>query len=108
MKSTAHLLSSQIRDNDTLARYGGDEFVLLLGGECSDNARVVCDRILKAFNETRHVVDGEEIELFISIGFATLDMTDGRSEIDLIKAADAALKHAKQTGRAQVVDFEDI
>ncbi len=111
LRSTARLLTAQIRENDALARFGGDEFVLLLGGETAENARIVCDRILNAFNTTRHEVDGNQVELFISIGLATFDGADSGSNFtgeELLEAADEALKYAKQHGKAQVVEYADI
>ncbi len=108
LRSTARLLTAQIRENDALARFGGDEFVLLLGGENAANARIVCERILNAFNTTRHEVDGQEVELYISIGLATLDGTTDFTGQELIEAADEALKHAKQHGKAQVVEYSEI
>ena len=63
LKSTAALLSNQVRSTDVLTRYGGDEFVLVLGGERKADAMVVCERILAAFESTTHAVDGEVVEL---------------------------------------------
>lgn len=108
LRSTARLLTAQIRENDALARFGGDEFVLLLGGETAQNARIVCDRILKAFNTTRHEVNGNAVELYISIGLATFDSDSEFSGEELIEAADEALKYAKQHGKAQVVEYSSI
>lgn len=108
LRSTARLLTAQIRENDALARFGGDEFVLLLGGENAENARIVCDRILNAFNTTRHEADGNEVELFISIGLATFDAESEFTGQTLIESADEALKYAKQHGKAQVVEYSSI
>jgi len=108
LRSTARLLTAQIRENDALARFGGDEFVLLLGGETAENARIVCDRILNAFNSTRHEVNGNDVELYISIGLATFDADSEFSGQELIEAADEALKYAKQHGKAQVVEYSSI
>ncbi|MGE0624010.1 MAG: HDOD domain-containing protein [Pseudomonadales bacterium] len=108
LRSTARLLSRQIRENDALSRFGGDEFVLLLGGESSENALVVCNRILNAFNTTRHEVDGNQVELHISIGLATFDGSREFTGQQLLQAADEALKYAKQHGKAQVVLYSDI
>ena len=108
LKSTAALLSKQIRNSDTLARYGGDEFVLLLGGERKEDALVVCRRILAAFESATHAIDGEVVDLHISIGLATLDMIDEETPAELVKAADAALLQAKTLGKARVVCFDEL
>ncbi len=108
LRSTAKLLTSQVRENDALARFGGDEFVLLLGGENEKNARVVCERIVGAFNETRHSIGGVQVEVRISVGLATFDATTMENANDLINAADEALKHAKRQGKARVVSYSEL
>ena len=107
LRSTAELLSKQIRSTDALARYGGDEFVLLLSGEKKSNALIVCDRILAAFGNSPPTVDGKSIELHISIGLATLDMISEPIPAELVKAADDALLKAKAGGKARVVCYDD-
>lgn len=108
LKSTAALLRNQVRDTDTLARYGGDEFVLLLGGERKVDSMIVCDRILSAFEGSTHACDGEVVDIHISIGLATLDMLDEKTPEALLKAADLALLRAKALGKARVVAFDEI
>lgn len=108
LKSTAALLSKQIRSTDILARFGGDEFVLLLGGERKKEALIVCDRILNAFESVTHAIDGELVELHISIGLATLDMLENKTAESLLDAADQALLAAKSQGKARVVSFDEI
>ena len=107
LKSAAQLMRYQLRDYDTLTRYGGDEFVLLLGGETGANARKVCGRILDAFRASPQIVNGREVELSISIGLVTFNGIDERSEErDLLSEADEALQHAKLQGRARVIVYD--
>ena len=108
LKSTAALLSKQIRSSDTLARFGGDEFVLLLGGERKTEALIVCHRILKAFESVTHAIDGELVEVHISIGLASLDMLEEPTAENLLEAADKALLAAKSQGKARVVSFDEM
>lgn len=108
LKSTAALLKRQVRETDTLARFGGDEFVLLLGGERKEDSLIVCQRILRAFEGTTHAVDGEVVDVHISIGLATLDMIDPKTPEELVKASDLALLKAKALGKARVVAFDEI
>lgn len=108
LRLTGKIISDQVRDSDIVARFGGDEFVLLFGAESEENARSVCERILNAYNNSTHMVDGQQVEVSISIGLATLELSGGISGSDLIDAADEALKHAKQRGKACVVSYADL
>lgn len=108
LKDSANLLLGQVRSTDTLARFGGDEFVLLLGGERKAEALVVCQRILDVFENTEHQVDGVAVGLHISIGMATLDMLEEATSEQLIKAADTALLRAKAEGKARIVCFDEL
>jgi diguanylate cyclase (GGDEF)-like protein len=97
----ARRLLGCIRVADTAARFGGDEFVVLL--EDVDEARVtqVAERILEAMNEPFEV-EGRELFIGASIGIAT----GGRVDDDLLRNADLALYRAKARGRGQKQVFE--
>ncbi|WP_234004350.1 GGDEF domain-containing protein [Chromobacterium vaccinii] len=94
----AQRLSGTVRQSDTLARIGGDEFVLLLSDlddKAEDIARTVADKCLEAF-DTPFLVSGTSCQLGISIGIA---IGDGYSNPDsLLQAADQAMYRVKKTG----------
>jgi len=96
----AGAVSACLRRDDTLYRYGGEEFCVLLPGATNETAVAVADRIRAAVEAV--VVDGEEHlpagRLTVSIGVSTCG-----SPRDGIRAADDALYEAKQQGRNQVV-----
>lgn len=95
---TAELIRSTLRISDVGARYGGDEFAVILPETDADDARHTADRILEAFRDNPFV--GEQrgpVPLAASIGVATFP-TDGRTATDLIAAADAALYAVKRAG----------
>jgi diguanylate cyclase (GGDEF)-like protein/PAS domain S-box-containing protein len=93
LQSVATRLRSALRDHDILARFGGDEFIVVMQGEPID----VAERLRKAIHPP--VVIGEH-ELFItaSIGYST-NHEPGLSPNDLMRDADAAMYRAKARGR---------
>jgi len=88
-------------DNDlrgTVARIGGDEFIILLNEITNvDNAVMVSKRILEAFTMPINV-DGKEVYVRVSIGISIYPLDGEDSEI-LIKSSDAAMYYAKSQGK---------
>ncbi|MFR0689498.1 putative bifunctional diguanylate cyclase/phosphodiesterase [Enterobacterales bacterium AE_CKDN230030158-1A_HGKHYDSX7] len=92
-----------LRPGDHLARFGGDEFVVLLDDLASlCDAEQVAQRILDCLRQPLHV-DGRTLVVSASIGITGL-MTDGQT-IDTLQAADLALYRAKEAGKAQYARF---
>jgi diguanylate cyclase (GGDEF)-like protein len=100
----ARRLERCLRDVDTAARFGGDEFAILLDGvdEIRDATRVA-DRIHAALAAPIEL-DGVEVTISASIGIALVDTDYERSE-DLLRDADTALYRAKDAGRARTEVF---
>lgn len=88
---------------DTAARFGGDEFVVLLTGDL-DTARKQGAALLAVLGEP-HVIDGVEVALPGSIGIAAVS-DPGVTADELLRRADLALYQAKTRGRGRVVAFE--
>jgi diguanylate cyclase (GGDEF)-like protein len=95
---TAELIRSTLRASDIPARYGGDEFAIILPETNEEDARKAAERIIEAFQE--HAFQGEQrgpVPIGASIGVATYP-ADGRTATDLIAAADRALYRVKREG----------
>ena len=104
---TAELIRATLRISDVGARYGGDEFAVILPETDADDARIIAERILEAFRD--HPFVGEQrgpVPLAASIGVATFP-ADGRTATDLIAAADAALYAVKRAGGHGAATAED-
>lgn len=105
LKLVARCIATELRHTDVLARFGGDEFVVLLPETAPDRAIEVAQRILQAVAMTRLEFEGKRIETSVSIGLACYP-EDGRG-IDAIQArADRAMYLAKEQGRNKVVKFK--
>lgn len=100
LKEVAKILQTQTRDMDVLARFGGDEFVLLLPGTNSEHAKQLCERLLIAVKNC--VLDhhsGSQLATSASIGLLTPEHFGKAQTSDtLLMAADAALYAAKRHG----------
>jgi diguanylate cyclase (GGDEF)-like protein len=98
IKSVARLVSQSIRTTDKAARFGGEEFVVLLREIDSDTAVMLADRMRTSI-EAAAVQYGEaKIPITVSIGVALFADTD-RDVQDVIERADQGLYVAKKTGR---------
>jgi diguanylate cyclase (GGDEF)-like protein len=93
----AKRLKAALREQDTLARIGGDEFVLLLPGTGADGAAHVAQKLQLLMQEP-YQIEQHELAITPSIGIA-LFPADGADFDSLAKRADAAMYSAKQCGR---------
>ena len=105
LKSVAQRLAGCIRQSDTVSRQGGDEFVLLLSGiEHPEDAANFGKKILTELS-LPHVIDGHVLHANVNIGIGIYP-ADGRDVDTLLKAADTAMYHAKESGRNSYKFFE--
>lgn len=99
LKSVAHRLLGCVRASDTVARMGGDEFVVLLSSvEDSKDAIHVAGKIHEALSVSFKLYNGKDASISSSIGVA-LYPEHGATEGDLLRAADDAMYVAKAQGR---------
>ena len=93
-----------IRQIDTAARYGGDEFAVILPNTSLKDAAVVAQRMVDAVAESPTIWDNEQIALSVSVGLGQYD-ADTTPE-DITGRSDQALYTAKQAGKNTVRIFE--
>ena len=97
----AELATKQLRNLDSVGRWGGEEFVLLLPNTDANAAMTTAQRLLETIRGAGCTVDGTAVPLTVSAGLAT---TQGDESIEtLIDRADQALYEAKANGRDQAI-----
>jgi diguanylate cyclase (GGDEF)-like protein len=101
LMTLADAVSDSLRGSDMAARFGGDEFIVLLPQTSVEAASKLAERIIDTF-EKKMKVNHPDLPGTISIGAASLRTTRARSYEALIHAADATMYNAKQAGRNQV------
>ncbi len=103
LESCSNHLSAALRPGDVLARFGGDEFVVLASGLTTvEAAAIAADRLRAAVEAPVHLA-GREVRVTASVGLAIAE-GDPTAE-ELLQYADAALHEAKNRGRERVERF---
>lgn len=97
------VISANMRRMDVAARYGGDEFVLLIPRAGKNDAAVVAQRICEEFKHATAAVLKDYGGVSMSVGIASLALNKASNADQLVAQADAALYRAKQTGRDRIV-----
>ncbi|HKI46029.1 MAG TPA: sensor domain-containing diguanylate cyclase [Balneolales bacterium] len=101
----ASLMKNLSRSVDTCARYGGDEFVIILPQTSIENAMVFAERLRQKVENMTVQYGDQTIQYTISIGAKVLSLTEENSAEELLKGADIALYKAKQRGRNCAVSY---
>lgn len=100
LEEVARALRATVRLVDTAARYGGDEFAVLLPESDLRAAMVVAERLLQRIAQQRFAFDDRELDVKVSIGVAMHHK--GESATELVKAADGELYRAKREGGGRI------
>ena len=104
IKHISSVMQRNMREGNILARFGGDEFVVLFPNTNTHEAVEAMERVRKALASTPCMHDGAELQVTISVGVGEVDVNE--SLIDANKRADDALYAAKQAGRNVIRSLE--
>lgn len=96
------------RNVDIPARYGGDEFLMVITEVNHEGALHFCERLRRTIEKTVFRNGNDSIKLTASIGFAISKPGEPVSAKEIVRRADNALYHAKRTGRNRVSCYDDI
>ena len=106
IKHFSETIVSNLRITDIVARYGGDEFIVLLPETTTENALIAGERLRMKIKSTPFTCDGEQIEITGSIGYASYP--EHATEMnELIHRADKALLSSKAQGKNRSTIFCD-
>ena len=100
LRAVGSAISRSIRVSDVAARYGGDEFAVILPQTPPEGAMRVCERLLRAISEAGFQDDsGKIFRVTASLGLAYYPADDVETPEDLVHSADGALYGAKRSGK---------
>jgi len=108
--AVARRLEGVLRERDLVARWGGEEFLVMVDTMPAAEAVVMVQRLMKSFTASPVVVEGQPIAVTASIGFAVFPL-EGRASVTFDAAfalVDAAMYHSKAKGRACATRIESV
>ena len=104
IREVSRIIKECIRQVDVAARYGGDEFAIILPNTLLNDAVFVANRMVEAVANSHVNWRGEQIELSVSVGLGEYDANI--SPEDITSYSDQALYSAKKAGKSMVKVFE--
>ncbi|MEW5766815.1 MAG: diguanylate cyclase [bacterium] len=102
IKHIAKLVQHKVRETDCMARFGGDEFGIVLPATEKKGAITLAERIKESISQHPIKIKGQKCHLTISLGVSAYPDSKIKSEMELLKQADEALYRAKQAGGDKV------
>ncbi|MCZ8516323.1 diguanylate cyclase [Paenibacillus filicis] len=105
LQGLAHLLQNHLRSTDLLARFGGEEFVIVLPGSSEADAKRMLEAILQQ-THTGPIAQNEGQSIYITFSAGVSEWRPGMPVEEWIRRSDHAMYEAKQTGRNKVVLYQ--
>ncbi len=102
LRQVAAMISSSVRESDVAARYGGDEFCIVLPETSQDQALLLAERLRSEVATIKRGSNGQSLSIGASIGVFSPQRADDLEPEKIIGFADAALREAKAAGKDQV------
>jgi diguanylate cyclase (GGDEF)-like protein len=102
LQSIADTLKRNVRRTDTVYRYGGDEFVVLLPETGKESAGSIAEKTKKFLEDIR--INGANVRLNLSMGVATYEDNNYRAGKEVFHDADMALYRAKESGKNKIYE----
>lgn len=104
LQKIATMLQNAVRQSDILARFGGEEFVLLMPETDCESGKILAERIRQSIQSLPIIYQNHSINVSVSIGVSCWRPSEGHPQLEaMLREADAALYKAKRNGRNQVV-----
>ncbi len=108
LKAVSSMIKESVRRYDIVARYGGDEFSIILPETNIDEGEIVATRLQEEFESTKIKLPmGDSVTMSISLGLASVTCSKSApiSQVKIIEASDEALYRAKSKGRGHLEKF---
>lgn len=102
LETIAGVLAKAVRNEDVVARFGGEEFAIILRAIEIDSAQLMAERLRKLVESTVMPAPAQSVRATTSIGLAGFPSTPAKTLEELVEAADKALYRAKHAGRNRV------
>jgi diguanylate cyclase (GGDEF)-like protein len=107
LRGVADVVRGGIRVTDVAGRYGGDEFIVILPETDAAGGLRVAEKLRRDIAQLSLPENGQMIRSTVSIGLVT-HPDDGRTAVELLRRADAAMYEAKRRGRDQIVRYHSL